>query len=64
MTLGERLKAYRESKGVSQTDLATQSGLTQEMISNLERGKHQPRFDTLEKYAKGLGVPITVLLGN
>lgn len=63
-TLGERLKAYRESKGVSQTDLAARSGLTQEMISNLERGKHQPRFDTLEKYAKGLRVPIAVLLGN
>jgi DNA-binding XRE family transcriptional regulator len=64
LTLGERLKAYRDSKGMSQTDLATRSGLTQEMISNLERGKHQPRFDTLEKYAKGLGVPITVLLGS
>ena len=64
LTLGERLKAYRESKGMSQSELATRSGLTQEMISNLERGKHQPRFDTLEKYAKGLGVPITDLLAN
>jgi len=64
LTLGERLRAFRESKGSSQSDLAARSGLTQEMISNLERGKHQPRFDTIEKYAKGLGVPVTDLLGR
>ena len=59
LTLGERLRASRESKRMSQSELATRTGLTQEMISNPERGKHQPRFNTLEKYAKGLGVAIT-----
>ncbi len=64
LSLGERLRACRESKEMSQSELATRSGLTQEMISNLERGKHQPQFNTLEKYAKGLGVSITDLLGG
>ena len=34
------------------------------MISNLERGKHQPRFETLEKYAKGLGLSVAALLAG
>jgi DNA-binding XRE family transcriptional regulator len=64
LSLGEKLRARRESRGLTQDDLARRSGLTQEMISNLERGKHQPRFDTLEKYASGLGMTVTSLLGH
>jgi DNA-binding XRE family transcriptional regulator len=63
LSLGEKLRARRESRGLTQDDLAQRSGLTQEMISNLERGRHQPRFDTLEKYATGLGMTVTSLLG-
>ena len=61
-TLGDRLRARREAAGLTQTQIAARSGLTQEMISNLERGKHQPRFETLERYAKGLGLSVAALL--
>lgn len=64
LTLGERLRARRQALGVTQVQLASRAGLTQEMISNLERGRHQPRFTTLEKYARGLGVPVGKLLGS
>jgi len=64
LSLGEKLRIRRESLGLTQDDLARRSGLTQEMISNLERGKHQPRFDTLEEYANGLGMAVTSLLGH
>jgi DNA-binding XRE family transcriptional regulator len=60
--LGERLRARRERTGVTQTDLAELSGLTQEMISNLERGQHEPRVATLQKYADGLGLSVVELL--
>lgn len=63
LTLGDRLRARRQALGVTQEQVATRSGLTQEMVSNLERGRHQPRFTTLEKYARGLGVPVGGLLG-
>jgi transcriptional regulator with XRE-family HTH domain len=36
--------------------------MTQEMISNLERGQHEPRFATLQKYADGLGITVAALL--
>lgn len=63
-TLGDRLRARREVAGLTQSQLADRTDLTQEMISNLERGKHQPRFETLEKYAKGLGLSVAALLAG
>jgi len=62
--LGNRLRQRRERNGLTQEELAKRTGLTQEMISNLERGKHQPRLDTLEKYARGLGLSVQALLGT
>jgi len=61
-TLRDRLRARREAAGLTQTQIAGCSGLTQEMISNLERGKHQPRFETLERYAKALGLSVAALV--
>lgn len=63
-SLGDRLRLRREAARLTQSQLADRSGLTQEMISNLERGKHQPRFETLERYAKGLGLSVPALLGS
>jgi HTH-type transcriptional regulator / antitoxin HipB len=63
-SLGERLRLGRESAKLTQSQVADRSGLTQEMISNLERGKHQPRFETLERYAKGLGLSVAALLAG
>jgi DNA-binding XRE family transcriptional regulator len=54
--IGERLKGQRLGAGVTQVQLAERSGLDQAIISKLEGGKHQPRWDTLQRYAKGLGV--------
>lgn len=60
--LGKRLRDRRVALGVTQSDLAEKSGLDQALISKLESGRHQPRFDTLEKYAKGLGASVAELL--
>jgi DNA-binding XRE family transcriptional regulator len=64
LTLGERLRLRREQAGLTQTALAERSGLPQEMISDLERGQHEPRFATLEKYARGLGLSMSDLLSG
>lgn len=39
MTLASRLRQTRLSLGISQKELATRSGVTQQMISKLERGE-------------------------
>jgi DNA-binding XRE family transcriptional regulator len=62
-TLGDHLRTARLARRVTQTELALATGLEQSLISKLERGKHQPRFDTLEKYAEGLGMTVSDLLG-
>ncbi len=58
----EKLKALRESKGMSKTKLAEFSGLNRSEIWKLEAGYNQPRTETLLKVAEGLGVKIQELL--
>jgi len=60
--VSERLRRKRTGLKVSQQELARRTGLEQALISKLECGKHQPRFDTLRKYAEGLGLSIGDLL--
>jgi len=59
--VGERLRRKRTALKISQDELARRSGLEQSLASKLESGKHQPRFDTLRKYAEGLGLSIAEL---
>jgi DNA-binding XRE family transcriptional regulator len=63
-SVGTRVRARRENAGLTQMDVAEQSGLDQALISKLERGKHRPRFDTLERYAKALGLTVSGLLAE
>jgi tetratricopeptide (TPR) repeat protein/transcriptional regulator with XRE-family HTH domain len=55
--LGDRLRTYRTSAGVSQQELAERSGLTVRMISNLERGRTRSPFpNSLHRLADALGL--------
>lgn len=54
-TIGNRLKFKRKSFGVNQGELSAISGVSQRQISSYERGKSEPRADTLERLASALG---------
>ena len=56
--IGTRVKMLRITKGISQTELAKQIGVTQTHLSNIENGKNYPNSETIEKIAKGLGVEV------
>jgi CheY-like chemotaxis protein/DNA-binding XRE family transcriptional regulator len=56
LALGAVLKRNRESKGITQEDLAAASGLDRTFISLLERGQRQPTLKTLFSLAAALGV--------
>lgn len=60
--LGDRLRKARVERGITQQELGKRSGLAQALISKLEGGKHQPRFDTLQRYATGLNLSVEQLL--
>ncbi|MBY4676340.1 helix-turn-helix domain-containing protein [Marinobacterium arenosum] len=58
---GQQLKQLRKRHGITQEGLAGLTGLTTESISNIERGIFGPKFDTLEKLADVLEVPVKQL---
>ena len=53
--LGERLKELRNRKGLSQEQLAEDSGLSLRTIQRIEKNETVPRGDTLKKLAIVLG---------
>jgi transcriptional regulator with XRE-family HTH domain len=63
-TLGERLSAVRERRGLTQGEVARRIGLPQQAISRLERGEREHvRSDVLARLAIALDVSADVLLG-
>jgi len=63
-TLGERLSAVRERRGLTQAEVAHRAHLPQQAISRLERGdRAHVRSDVLARLAIALNVSADVLLG-
>ncbi len=58
MLIGERLRAIREAKKLSQGDVEHRTGLLRAYISRLENGHTVPAVETLEKFARALEVPM------
>ena len=58
MMIGERLKAVRAAKKMSQGDIELRTGLLRCYISRVENGHTVPSVETLEKLARGLKVPM------
>jgi len=62
MIIGERLRTVREHKNLSQGDIENRSGLLRCYISRVENGHTVPAVETLEKFARALGLPLYQLL--
>lgn len=60
--LATRIRQLREQLGLSQQELADQSGLSRVHISGLERGVSSPAVESLIKIAKVLQVTVSELL--
>jgi transcriptional regulator with XRE-family HTH domain len=58
MVIGERLKALREQKSMSQGDIEKRTRLLRVYISRVENGHTVPAIATLEKFAQALEVPM------
>ena len=59
-----RLKAARELRQISQSDLAEKAGLPPTSISHFEAGSRKPSFDNLRRLADKLDVTADYLLGR
>ena len=58
MIIGERLRLLREQKGLSQYHIEQRTGLLRCYISRVENNHTTPSVETLEKMARGLGIPL------
>lgn len=56
-SVGERIRAIRKAKGLTQQQLAELSGLDDAYIGSVERGERNFSIDTLEKILIGLSAP-------
>jgi transcriptional regulator with XRE-family HTH domain len=64
-SIGIKLRTIREEQGVTQVKLAEMAALSPGLITQIEKGKVQPSFKTIEKLAKVLGVsPCYFVLDN
>ena len=58
MIIGDRLRALREEKKLSQGDIEKRTGMLRCYISRVENGYTVPNVETLEKFARALEVPM------
>jgi transcriptional regulator with XRE-family HTH domain len=60
--IGARVKALRESAGLSLRDLAARSGVSAPMLSQVERGETSPTLTLAARIAAGLELRLSQLL--
>ena len=60
--MGARMKALRDSMGLSLRDLAERSGVSAPMLSQVERGETSPTLAVAAKIAAGLELTLSQLL--
>jgi transcriptional regulator with XRE-family HTH domain len=58
MLIGERLRALRVEKNLTQSDIEIRTGLQRFYVSRVENGHTVPSLDTIEKFARALEVPL------
>ena len=62
--IGERLRFYRQAKGTTQAVVAGLAGVTEDYLSQIERGLKTPTILLLHRFSKILGVRVSELLGE
>ncbi len=59
---GQVVKQLRETRGVSQEQLAARADLNRTYVGEVERAKAMPSLATIEKIAGALDLPVSKLL--
>lgn len=62
--LAQRIRAFRKLKGLTQQQLAEQSGISLAVLGAIERGNRRAEDQILIKIADVLGVSLTELMHN
>ncbi|MCL5735363.1 MAG: helix-turn-helix domain-containing protein [Actinobacteria bacterium] len=62
--IGNRVRLERLKRNWTLADLSAHTGLKIPNLSRLERGRHLPSLDTLEKVAGAFGLPVVALVAT
>ena len=62
LRFGEKLRKLRKERGISQEELAARAGLHRTYVSSVERGERNVSLETIDKLARGLGLPMGDLM--
>lgn len=62
--IGERLRFYRQGTGKTQAVVAGLAGVTEDYLSQIERGLKTPTLPLVHRFSKILGVRVSELLGE
>jgi len=58
LIIGERLRAWREYRALSQDQMEKRTGFSRHYISRLENGHVTPTLSTLNRFARAFEVPV------
>jgi HTH-type transcriptional regulator/antitoxin HipB len=60
-TLGQKIRAAREARGLTQADLASRARVTQAYLSYLEQDQREPSLSIAFRIARELDIPLDEL---
>lgn len=64
MSIGDRLREYRKSKGMTQAELAEKAGISRSYYADIEKDYYNPSLETLKSISTALGVAPSAFLGD
>lgn len=62
ISMGKRIRKFREAKGWSQSELAYQVQMSNTTISHIEVGSGKPELNTVVRISNALGVSLDMIL--
>jgi transcriptional regulator with XRE-family HTH domain len=62
IALGRAIRLRREELGISQQDLGLEAGYEQGWISQIESGRTNPAYGTVDRIARALAWPMSSLI--
>ena len=58
----DRLRKARQSKGLTQSDVAKKAGISENHYAQVERGEKNPTASTLKNITSAIGIPASKIL--
>jgi transcriptional regulator with XRE-family HTH domain len=62
MSLGLRIRRFRENRGLTQSELGDLAGVTAQAVSSWETGVYEPKTENEEAISSALGISRQTLL--